>query len=145
MSWLSIVGIGEDGLAGLGDAGMAAISGAEIVFGGARHLELAPPAITGEARAWLSPFSASIDAIIALRGRKICVLASGDPFHHGVGATLARQITAPVQWHAGVDYLLAQGVTEFKELGPGNVLSKLVSTIQAAAVPAPAAELPAVV
>jgi trans-AT polyketide synthase/acyltransferase/oxidoreductase domain-containing protein len=59
--------------------------------------------------------------------------------------TLARQITAPVQWHAGVDYLLAQGVTEFKELGPGNVLSKLVSTIQAAAVPAPVAELPAVV
>ncbi|MFP9136719.1 precorrin-6y C5,15-methyltransferase (decarboxylating) subunit CbiE [Devosia sp. XGJD_8] len=94
MSWLSIVGIGEDGLAGLGDAGMAAISGAEIVFGGARHLELAAPAITGEARAWLSPFSASIDAIIALRGRRICVLASGDPFHHGVGATLARQIDA---------------------------------------------------
>lgn len=94
MSWLSIVGIGEDGLAGLGDAGMAAISGAEIVFGGTRHLELAAPAITGEARAWLSPFSASIDAIIALRGRRICVLASGDPFHHGVGATLARQIDA---------------------------------------------------
>ncbi|WP_332700423.1 precorrin-6y C5,15-methyltransferase (decarboxylating) subunit CbiE [Devosia sp.] len=94
MSWLSIVGIGEDGLAGLGDAAMAAISGAEIVFGGARHLELAAPAITGEARPWLSPFSESIDAVVALRGRKVCVLASGDPFHHGVGVTLARQIDA---------------------------------------------------
>lgn len=94
MSWLSIVGIGEDGLPGLGDAARAAIAQAEIVFGGARHLELAAPAITGEARQWLSPFSASIDAVLAQRNRRVCVLASGDPFHYGVGATLARHIDA---------------------------------------------------
>ncbi|WP_240232791.1 precorrin-6y C5,15-methyltransferase (decarboxylating) subunit CbiE [Devosia lacusdianchii] len=94
MSWLSIVGIGEDGLPGLGDAARAAIAQAEIVFGGARHLELAAPAITGEARQWLSPFSASIDAVLTERSRKVCVLASGDPFHYGVGATLARHIDA---------------------------------------------------
>jgi precorrin-6Y C5,15-methyltransferase (decarboxylating) len=92
VSWLSIVGIGEDGLPGLGDAARAAIAQAEIVFGGARHLELAAPAITGEARQWLSPFSASIDAVLAQRNRRVCVLASGDPFHYGVGATLARHI-----------------------------------------------------
>lgn len=90
MSWLSIVGIGEDGLSGLGDNARAAISSAEFVFGGTRHLELAATAITGETHPWLSPFSASIEAIIALRGRKVCVLASGDPFHFGVGATLSR-------------------------------------------------------
>ena len=90
MSWLSIVGIGEDGLSGLGDNAKAAISSAEFVFGGTRHLELAAAAITGETHPWLSPFSASIEAIIALRGRKVCVLASGDPFHFGVGATLSR-------------------------------------------------------
>lgn len=94
MTWLSIVGIGEDGLSGLGDAARAAIADAEFVFGGARHLELAAPVITGETHAWLSPFSDSIDAILALRNRKVCVLASGDPFHHGVGATLARRIDA---------------------------------------------------
>jgi len=94
MSWLSIVGIGEDGLPGLGEASKAAIADAEIVFGGARHLELAAAAITGEARQWLSPFSQSVDAIVALRGRKICVLASGDPMHFGVGATLSRHIDA---------------------------------------------------
>ena len=94
MSWLSIVGIGEDGLPGLGEAAKAAIADAEVVFGGARHLELAASAISGEAHTWLTPFSASIDAIIALRGSKVCVLASGDPFHHGVGATLARHIDA---------------------------------------------------
>ena len=92
MSWLSIVGIGEDGLAGLGDAAMAAVASAEIIFGGARHLELAAAAITGETRPWLTPFSASIDAVLAERHRRVCVLASGDPFHYGVGATLARHI-----------------------------------------------------
>ncbi|KKC41417.1 precorrin-6Y methyltransferase [Devosia epidermidihirudinis] len=94
MSWLSIVGIGEDGLAGIGQAATDAIANAEIVFGGARHLELAAAAITGEQRLWLSPFSASIEAVIAERGRKVCVLASGDPFNFGVGATLARHIDA---------------------------------------------------
>nr|WP_233280785.1 precorrin-6y C5,15-methyltransferase (decarboxylating) subunit CbiE [Devosia oryziradicis] len=94
MSWLSIVGIGEDGLAGLGDAAKAAISGATHVFGGARHLELAASAIKGEPHPWQSPFSASIDAVLALRGHAVCVLASGDPFHYGVGATLARHVDA---------------------------------------------------
>ncbi|WP_137151292.1 precorrin-6y C5,15-methyltransferase (decarboxylating) subunit CbiE [Devosia sp. FKR38] len=94
MSWLSIVGIGEDGLDGLGNAARAAIAEAEIVFGGARHLALAAPVITGTPQAWLSPFSASIEAVLAQRGRKVCVLASGDPFHFGVGATLVRHIDA---------------------------------------------------
>ncbi|SEP78956.1 precorrin-6Y C5,15-methyltransferase (decarboxylating) [Devosia sp. YR412] len=92
MRWLSIVGIGEDGLPGLGEAAKAAIAEAEVVFGGARHLELAGSIITGEARQWLSPFSDSVDAVLALAGRKVCVLASGDPFHYGVGATLCRKL-----------------------------------------------------
>ena len=92
--WLTIVGIGEDGLAGLGDAAKAAIANADHVFGGARHLQLAAPVIKGSAHPWQSPFSASIDAVLALRGQAVCVLASGDPFNHGVGATLARQVDA---------------------------------------------------
>ncbi|MBF0678001.1 MAG: precorrin-6y C5,15-methyltransferase (decarboxylating) subunit CbiE [Devosia sp.] len=94
MQWLTIVGIGEDGLAGLGSAARAAISDAELVFGGARHLELAADAITGEAHTWLSPFSRSVEAVVAAKGRKVCVLASGDPFNHGVGVTLARHVDA---------------------------------------------------
>jgi precorrin-6Y C5,15-methyltransferase (decarboxylating) len=94
MSWLSIVGVGEDGLAGLGETAKKAIAGADFVFGGARHLELAADAIRGEARPWLSPFSLSIDAVLDLKGRKVCVLASGDPFFHGVGATLSRHVDA---------------------------------------------------
>ena len=48
--------------------------------------------ITGEARAWPSPFEQGMDAVAGLRGRSVCVLASGDPFLHGVGATLAGRI-----------------------------------------------------
>lgn len=92
--WLSVVGIGEDGVAGLGDAARAAVSGAEVVFGGARHLALAAPLIRGEARAWPTPFGSAVAAVVALRGGRVCVLASGDPFHYGVGATLARRIDA---------------------------------------------------
>jgi precorrin-6B C5,15-methyltransferase / cobalt-precorrin-6B C5,C15-methyltransferase len=90
--WLSFVGIGEDGLNGLSPSAREAISAAEIVFGGARHLELAAPAINGEVRPWLSPFSSSIEAVLAAKGQNVCVLASGDPFHHGVGATLVKRL-----------------------------------------------------
>ncbi|MGF9694998.1 precorrin-6y C5,15-methyltransferase (decarboxylating) subunit CbiE [Rhizobium sp. 0TCS1.26] len=90
--WLSITGIGEDGLAGLGDNAKRAISGAEIVFGGRRHLDLAAGAITGDARAWPQPFDPAMQDVLALRGRKVCVLASGDPFFFGVGVTLARHL-----------------------------------------------------
>lgn len=92
--WLTIIGIGEDGLDGLSPAARTALERAELVFGGARHLELAAASIRGEARSWLSPFSASVDAVLAARGRQVCVLASGDPFHFGVGATLSRRIDA---------------------------------------------------
>lgn len=92
--WLSIVGIGEEGLAGIGSAARAAIETAEAVFGGRRHLVLAASAIKGEARHWPTPFDAAMREVVAMRGRKVCVLASGDPFCHGVGVTLARHILA---------------------------------------------------
>jgi precorrin-6Y C5,15-methyltransferase (decarboxylating) len=92
--WLSIVGIGEDGISGLSPAAQALVSGAEIVFGGKRHLALAAPLIRGAARFWPSPFERGIEEVLALRGRQVCVLASGDPFFHGVGAVLAAHVDA---------------------------------------------------
>ncbi|UDQ87553.1 precorrin-6y C5,15-methyltransferase (decarboxylating) subunit CbiE [Xanthobacter autotrophicus] len=90
--WLSIVGIGEDGAEGLSPAARTAVSAAAIVFGGARHLSLAGDLVNGEARVWPSPFS--LEGVLALRGRRVCVLASGDPFLYGVGASLARHVPA---------------------------------------------------
>ena len=92
--WLSIVGIGEDGADGLTPAARAAIAAAEVVFGGRRHLELAGALICGAARPWPSPFEVACAAVVAERGRRVCVLASGDPMCFGVGATLARHVPA---------------------------------------------------
>ncbi|MGX9120619.1 precorrin-6y C5,15-methyltransferase (decarboxylating) subunit CbiE [Mesorhizobium sp. BHbsci] len=90
--WLTIVGIGEDGVAGLGEEAKRLIAEAEFVFGGTRHLALVASLTKGEARAWPTPFDAEMGDVLALAGKKVCVLASGDPFFHGVGVTLARKI-----------------------------------------------------
>ncbi|CCM78556.1 bifunctional cobalt-precorrin-7 (C(5))-methyltransferase/cobalt-precorrin-6B (C(15))-methyltransferase [Rhizobium mesoamericanum] len=92
--WLTIIGIGEDGPAGLGDEAKRLIAAAPAVFGGRRHLELAAAIISGERRAWESPFDRSIEAVVARRGSPTVVLGSGDPFFYGVGATLSRHISA---------------------------------------------------
>lgn len=88
--WLAVVGLGEDGAAGLGAAARTLVAEAEVVFGGRRHLALAGALVRGEARPWPSPFD--LAGVLARRGRPTCVLASGDPFLHGVGATLARRL-----------------------------------------------------
>lgn len=90
--WLSIVGIGEEGIEGLTPVARRLIEAAEIVFGGRRHLAMAAPLIRGAARPWLNPFDRSIDEVLAQRGRNVCVLASGDPFVHGVGSVLLRHM-----------------------------------------------------
>jgi precorrin-6B C5,15-methyltransferase / cobalt-precorrin-6B C5,C15-methyltransferase len=92
--WLSIVGIGEDGVEGLGASARGLIGAADIVFGGKRHLALAAPLIRGAARPWPSPFDGAAGEVLRHRGRPVCVLASGDPFLYGVGAALARSIDA---------------------------------------------------
>jgi precorrin-6Y C5,15-methyltransferase (decarboxylating) len=92
--WLSIVGIGEDGVEGLAPVARSLIQAAEIVFGGRRHLALAAPLIRGASRPWPSPFEGAIQDVLAHRGRDVCVLASGDPFVYGVGSVLLRHIDA---------------------------------------------------
>ncbi len=57
-----------------------------------------------------------------------------------VAHLLPRQIISPVRWSESIAYLLLQGDMHFTEVGPGNVLSKMVTTIEkaAAAMPPPA-------
>lgn len=87
--WLTIVGIGEDGLAGLSETARSLVGNAELLVGGARHLALV--AVPGAALLqWASPLSQTLPAIESWRGRRVVVLASGDPMWYGVGAMLAR-------------------------------------------------------
>ncbi|MDE0057972.1 MAG: precorrin-6y C5,15-methyltransferase (decarboxylating) subunit CbiE [Defluviicoccus sp.] len=92
--WLAIIGVGEDGVEGLSPAALRAVAGAGAVFGGRRHLRLLEGTIRGEAVAWPSPIRDAIPRIAALRGTPVAVLASGDPFHHGIGSVLAETIPA---------------------------------------------------
>ena len=88
--WLTVTGIGEDGFTGLGKAARHALLAASTIFGSQRQLDLLPPCIRGQRLTWPSPFS--LDALLAMRGEPVCVLASGDPMFFGVGASLARQL-----------------------------------------------------
>ena len=88
--WLTIIGIGEDGLAGLSDASRKALAGAEVVFGGERHLHLAE--IGKRGRPWPVPFD--VAPVLSCRGRPTAVLASGDPFWHGAGGSLTSHLLA---------------------------------------------------
>jgi precorrin-6B C5,15-methyltransferase / cobalt-precorrin-6B C5,C15-methyltransferase len=91
-AWLTVVGIGEDGYAGLGRAARRALFEAQVVVGGARHLALLPARVRARREPWPQPFS--VESVLAQRaaGLRLCVLASGDPMLFGVGATLARRV-----------------------------------------------------
>lgn len=55
-----------------------------------------------------------------------------DDASDAVKSLLANQITQSVQWTRTVRFLLSQGVTQFTEMGPGNVLTRMVHQIQQA-------------
>ena len=84
--WLHVVGIGEDGLAGLAPAARALVEGAEVLVGGARHLAMVPGA--AERLAWPSPWDAMLGALAARRGRRVVVLVTGDPLWFSAGAAI---------------------------------------------------------
>jgi precorrin-6Y C5,15-methyltransferase (decarboxylating) len=90
--WLSIVGLGTDGVDGLAPSARRAIEQAEVVAGSARQLALVRSFVRGEVLVWPSPLAEGVAKVLLRRGRSTCVLASGDPFFYGIGATLAPQL-----------------------------------------------------
>jgi precorrin-6Y C5,15-methyltransferase (decarboxylating) len=89
--WLSLIGIGEDGVEGLSPAARTLLAQAQLIVGGARHLALASP-LAAKTMTWPSPMAAAIPEILARRGLPVCVLASGDPFFYGVGTLLSAHV-----------------------------------------------------
>ncbi len=91
--WLTIIGMGEDGPDGLGRRARTLIDEAEILIGGERLLALIPE--NGRERlAWPSPMGDPASLVARHRGRRVCVLATGDPLHYGVGVRLVRALPA---------------------------------------------------
>jgi precorrin-6Y C5,15-methyltransferase (decarboxylating) len=87
---VTVVGIGEDGWDGLGEAARAALRGAPLIVGSPRQLALLPE--LGVRCAPLpSPLLENLDALVADHPG-LCLLASGDPMRHGIGVTLARRL-----------------------------------------------------
>lgn len=86
--WLFVVGIGEDGWDGLAPVTQAVVQSAEFLAGGARNLAAVPE--TGAERLLWTSLEEMVAALTALRGRRVCVLATGNPLWFGFGATLTR-------------------------------------------------------
>ncbi|HEX6111699.1 MAG TPA: precorrin-6y C5,15-methyltransferase (decarboxylating) subunit CbiE [Geminicoccaceae bacterium] len=88
--WLNVVGIGDGGLESLGATARAIVEAGEILVGGERHLDMVGDH-PGERLRWGCPLEATLDELEALRGRRVVVLASGDPMCFGVGELLVRR------------------------------------------------------
>lgn len=88
-AWLTVLGLGADGPEGLPPSARALIENAEILVGGERHLGLVANGDC-EKIAWEFPLDPTMAAIAANRGRRVVVLATGDPMAYGIGSTLAR-------------------------------------------------------
>ncbi|MYK30807.1 MAG: precorrin-6y C5,15-methyltransferase (decarboxylating) subunit CbiE [Boseongicola sp. SB0670_bin_30] len=96
--WLTIIGLGEDGPEGLPPASLEALRAAEVIMGSERHLALLGDR-GAERITWPIPFEDGLPVLEGLRGRRVAVLASGDPFWFGAGSVVARRFAAG-EWRA---------------------------------------------
>jgi precorrin-6Y C5,15-methyltransferase (decarboxylating) len=88
---IAVVGIGADGWAGLSEGAREAVLRADTLVGSLRQLDMIP-ATRARRRPWPSPIGPLVDELVAGSDGAVCVLASGDPMLHGIGATLARRV-----------------------------------------------------
>jgi precorrin-6Y C5,15-methyltransferase (decarboxylating) len=85
--WLTIIGMGEDGMAGLSPSATLALENADVIIGATRLLAFLPK-LSAERHDWPQPFSAVVDRIKPLKGRSTVVLATGDPLNFGAARKL---------------------------------------------------------
>ncbi|MEU2614218.1 precorrin-6y C5,15-methyltransferase (decarboxylating) subunit CbiE [Micromonospora sp. NPDC007271] len=88
---VTVVGIGADGWAGLGERGRDALQHAQVILGGQRHLDLLPAAVPAQRVPWPTPLLPALPGLLAAHaGQRVCVLASGDPMWFGIGSHLVQ-------------------------------------------------------
>jgi precorrin-6Y C5,15-methyltransferase (decarboxylating) len=92
---VTVVGVGADGWDGLSPVARRAVEDAEVLRGSARQLALVPAAVAAERVPWPSPMAPAVRELpVAHPGRRVVVLASGDPMLSGIGSTLVREFGA---------------------------------------------------
>ena len=90
-AWLTVIGLGDDGLDGLPPARRALIEAAEVLIGGDRHLSLVDHP-TAERLGWQFPLDPLMAELKARRGKRVVILATGDPLCFGIGTTLLKHL-----------------------------------------------------
>lgn len=86
-----VVGIGADGWDGLSPRARRAVEDADVLRGSARQLALVPDGVPAERVPWPSPMAPALASLTTDHpGRRVVVLASGDPMLSGVGTSLVR-------------------------------------------------------
>ena len=101
----------------------------KLNVGGAFHSPLMEPArVELEAAIQAAPFTAPVCPVY----QNVDAKPYTDP--EQIKANLIAQLTAPVRWTQIAQQMLADGATEFTELGPGNVLAGLIKKVDRQAV-----------
>ena len=85
--WLTIIGMGEDGYEGLSAAAKLVLQKTDVIVGSERLFGFLPT-LKAERLEWPQPFSAVVNQMKPLRGRKTVILATGDPMNYGVARKL---------------------------------------------------------
>ena len=101
MNRISLIGILDDGWAGLADAARENLRAAQLVIGAQRTLDLIHPHLIAgvETRSMdgaLARLPEWANAAVA-EGRRVVVLATGDPLCHGLAAWLDKKLAVPCE------------------------------------------------
>ncbi|WP_420410212.1 precorrin-6y C5,15-methyltransferase (decarboxylating) subunit CbiE [Hoeflea sp.] len=91
--WLTLIGIGDNGLDSLTPPARALFEKARTIIAPARVLERTDCG-DREVIAWTFGVQETIDLLMARRGTPVTILATGDPMHFGIGATMMSRIDA---------------------------------------------------
>lgn len=91
--WLTIIGIGDNGLDSLTPPAKALFDAADTIIAPARVLERVDCG-TREVIAGTFGVRRTLELLRERRGRPTTILATGDPMHFGIGATLMRELDA---------------------------------------------------
>lgn len=91
--WLTVIGVGEEGVQDMSAAARDAIAHAHHIFGAERLLKKVVCPASAHVMSWPTPFSEGVSALLHLRHTpQTVVLVSGDPFHYGLGGWLSEYI-----------------------------------------------------